>query len=127
MDCVHALLPYLQVSRRDGNALQPDARRDCVPSSPARTDAVVHQGPPAQWASTMGSLLVGGLVGAAASVADETIPEPGEPSAAGRQPQTSREGDDLGPYETRRSTIRQTRACMHVLVYDDIRCYRPYS
>jgi hypothetical protein len=47
MDCVHALLPCLQVSRRDGDALQPDARRDCVPSSPARADAVIDQAPPA--------------------------------------------------------------------------------
>ena len=38
-----------------------------------------------------------------------------------RQPQRRREGDDLGPHETRRATIRQARACMHVLVYDDIR------
>jgi len=39
--CVHVLFPCLQVSPGDA---RPEAR-DCVPSSPARSDADVHQGP----------------------------------------------------------------------------------
>lgn len=44
MHCVHALLPCLQVSP-DEVSCNPTPRRDRVPSSPARSDAVVHQGP----------------------------------------------------------------------------------
>lgn len=105
MDCVHALLPCLQVSRRD--ALQPDARRDCVPSSPARSDAVIHQGP--------------------APSLHYRKPVSGRPKSGCRRPGDSLRGDEKATISdrTRRDGqrfARRVHACMswYTMIYDNI-------
>lgn len=121
--------PYLQVSRRD--ALQPDARRDCVPSSPPRSDAVdvVHQGPARLVGLHYGKPVSGrpksGWRGGECCRRDDTRAWRAMSGRATASEETSRRRSR--PHQTRRATIRQARAYMHVLVYGDIRCYRNYS